>query len=71
MTETKVLRTFDFNGNKKININITRPIGYLYSEAFREAAEAIGREAWEQEIDYRITENHIAKIATTSCLAHI
>jgi len=61
MNKPKVLRNFDFQGEKKVNINVIRPIGYLYSEAFREAAEAISRDAWEAGIDYIISENFMAE----------
>lgn len=59
MSKPKVLRTFDFEGKKKVNINVIRPVGYLFSEAFRETVEAIARDAWAADVDYTISENYI------------
>ena len=70
MSKPKVLRNFDFQGKKKVNINVIRPIGYLYSEAFREAAEAISRDAWEAGIDYIISENFMAEDRHIYYLGH-
>ena len=59
MAKSKILRNFEFEGEKRINIVSIRPYGYLYSEAFREPIEAIARDAWSKNISYTITENKV------------